>query len=667
MILESLGLSNFKSFSGEHLIDLKPRIVDGKLRNVVLFGGLNGAGKTTILTAIRLGMFGRASLEKMPSKDEYTEYLQKQINIDVLAADPAAVSSIELTFSHANRGVSKVYALKRCWAAGEADTVTLSMDGEIIPNMSAESIQQFIKEIVPPGVGDLFFFDGEKIAKLAQDDTGAYLKEAVHKLLGLDLLGRLEKDLDIYINEAQKNSADHDVLRKIEVAQQQQQLINEELQPLMEEVERLLTPLEEIKEQIKTKKKEIDAFSPEHSKERAQAAEHQQSLINKKRDLQSEIRAEKSMYLPLALASTSMKKLLDQLAEDQQIKQAQSFGNQLIKHMGGLSDVLQTKFAEQSGHISASINAYFGRVINETALSKPKIDISDADFALLRAHYEEAESSLAHCRDLESSLLEVEGELSQLAYTAQQVPDSQLLTVLYGELTKLMTEKEAKSKAFMTLLAKVRDLKEKELSLAVALEKHFATLKNKSSTDKAQKRVSLSLNVLSELKKELVLLRVSQLQTLFVESYRKLTRKSELDLSATVDPVTYDVHLIDANGVVIDRSLLSAGERQIFAVALLESLGKLSNKMLPVVIDTPLGRLDSHHRQKLVRHYFPEASAQVILLSTDTEIDQDFYKDMASSLSHSYQINFDQQTKCASVVEGYFWHQPTKELYREAV
>jgi DNA sulfur modification protein DndD len=112
---------------------------------------------------------------------------------------------------------------------------------------------------------------------------------------------------------------------------------------------------------------------------------------------------------------------------------------------------------------------------------------------------------------------------------------------------------------------------------------------------------------------------------------------------------------------------MSAGEKQIFAFAILEALGKLSGKVLPVVVDTPLGRLDSKHRDKLVHHYFPEAGEQVILLSTDTEVDEDFFSALAHEVSHAFEIEFDQQTKCSVLKEGYFWKATPEVKYKEVV
>src|SRR5699024_6098159 len=107
----------------------------------------------------------------------------------------------------------------------------------------------------------------------------------------------------------------------------------------------------------------------------------------------------------------------------------------------------------------------------------------------------------------------------------------------------------------------------------------------------------------------------------------------------------------------ISKRDISAGEKQIYAIAILEALAKTSGRKLPLIIDTPLGRLDSHHRDKVIHNYLPQASHQVIVLSTDTEIDQHYYQKLQPKISHAYHIVFDQATRSSYAHEGYFWPQ----------
>jgi len=85
------------------------------------------------------------------------------------------------------------------------------------------------------------------------------------------------------------------------------------------------------------------------------------------------------------------------------------------------------------------------------------------------------------------------------------------------------------------------------------------------------------------------------------------------------------------------------------------ALAKTSGRPLPMIIDTPLARLDSHHRRLLIENYFSKASHQVLILSTDTEIDQAAFAELRRFVAHTYRLEFDQNEECTTLTRGYFW------------
>ena len=102
-------------------------------------------------------------------------------------------------------------------------------------------------------------------------------------------------------------------------------------------------------------------------------------------------------------------------------------------------------------------------------------------------------------------------------------------------------------------------------------------------------------------------------------------------------------------------SVSRAGEKQIYAISMLWALAKTSGRPLPVIIDTPLGRLDSDHRKLLVERYFPFASHQMLILSTDTEVDQQYFAELQPGVSQAYHLEFDPEEHQSLVSSGYFW------------
>ena len=104
----------------------------------------------------------------------------------------------------------------------------------------------------------------------------------------------------------------------------------------------------------------------------------------------------------------------------------------------------------------------------------------------------------------------------------------------------------------------------------------------------------------------------------------------------------------------ISGNLLAMGERQIFGTAMLWAIAKTCGRVLPFVIDTPLGRLDGEHLTNLTEKFYPFASHQLILLSTDREIGPKEYDKLSKYISHSYHITWDRRKSITTVHDGYF-------------
>jgi DNA sulfur modification protein DndD len=148
---------------------------------------------------------------------------------------------------------------------------------------------------------------------------------------------------------------------------------------------------------------------------------------------------------------------------------------------------------------------------------------------------------------------------------------------------------------------------------------------------------------------------VAQLEAAFARNFNRLCRKDQLIQRVEINPRDFSVDLVGAGEQAMARRELSAGEKQIYAIAMLWALRQVSGRPLPLLIDAPLGRLDRDHRQNLVEHYFPYVSHQVVLLSTDTEVDAEFFAAMGSNVSRAYHLVYDEGQKATAVSEGYFW------------
>ena len=147
---------------------------------------------------------------------------------------------------------------------------------------------------------------------------------------------------------------------------------------------------------------------------------------------------------------------------------------------------------------------------------------------------------------------------------------------------------------------------------------------------------------------------VTNLERVIKECFESLLRKKGFLQSISISKIDYQMTINIIGSETVPSAKLSAGERQLLAVAVLWALAKLSGRKLPTVIDTPLGRLDSKHRKFFVENYFPQAGHQVILLSTDEEIVGNYYTALKDSIAKEYLVEYNDVEQSSFVSTGYF-------------
>ncbi|MFM6451151.1 MAG: DNA sulfur modification protein DndD, partial [Planktothrix sp.] len=231
----------------------------------------------------------------------------------------------------------------------------------------------------------------------------------------------------------------------------------------------------------------------------------------------------------------------------------------------------------------------------------------------LPSQIQSSEDTLEALKKIEEVISSLE---QQLAVAAPQEVYEQLLENIsqaQGELAKLETaieEGEQRCKKCQSQYEKAK----KEL------EKYSQNTIDRKNANHIIDSVAKVQSTLKVFKEKLTLKKLNKLEVEVTECFRYLLHKSDLVHRVMIQTEDFSLSLYDPQGQPVEKHRLSAGEKQLLAIAFLWGLARVSGLNLPVAIDTPLGRLDSSHRQNLIERYFPAASHQVILLSTDTEI-----------------------------------------------
>ena len=125
-------------------------------------------------------------------------------------------------------------------------------------------------------------------------------------------------------------------------------------------------------------------------------------------------------------------------------------------------------------------------------------------------------------------------------------------------------------------------------------------------------------------------------------------------IDITFDKDTYIIEAVNKDQKIVGLEDLSAGERQLLAISIVWTLSEVSKVNVPIVIDTPLGRLDSKHREQLITKYFPQAGAQTIILSTDEEIIGKYYKSLKPYIGNEYLCTENEKAQSGKILRGYF-------------
>ena len=200
MIITKIILENYGLYPGIQQINLTPK---NSKKNIILVGGTNGYGKTTLFHGILLCFYG-PNFRDTPfkTKKEYREFLNSMIHYNIKKDYFPTKSSIEVSFTHENLSFSDNYSIKRSWRNDNdkiIETFIVKKNGVLLDDVSAENWQDFINDLIPRGLSQLFFFDGEKIQNLVKDDHGnKEFSSSFKMLLGIDLIEKLMSDLKLY-------------------------------------------------------------------------------------------------------------------------------------------------------------------------------------------------------------------------------------------------------------------------------------------------------------------------------------------------------------------------------------------------------------------------------------------------------------------------------------
>ncbi|MEH2168239.1 MAG: DNA sulfur modification protein DndD [Nostoc sp.] len=661
MIFLELVLQNFGPYSGRQVINLDPR-KDENPRPIILLGGMNGGGKTTLMDAIRLALYGHRAQCSTRGNLSYNDFLNQCVNSK---ANPTEKTRIELVFEHIEDDKPVQYRIVRTWEKNPKDgkdSLGILGDDDTWPVDSlVNTWDDYIENLLPLGISNLFLFDGEQVRNLAEQESPPLIViEAIRGLLGLELADRLAVDLDILVNRKLKevgNSKDLANLEEIETRLTQQQ---EDYQTTVEKLETLKNQVEELEQK---QQEAFDKFISEGGKiaaERNQLELQQYTKtaeIEQVRQLICELAAD---VLPLALISNLLTQVQAQGEKEFRHQQVQISKDLLLERDQRLLtwlnqvEISPIEVEKIQLFLIQDVDSLYAKAIQTEA---PWLLADDETFSQLDNLIYHLQNSKLSAKEKLAILKNKEEEIHTLERQVQTAAAPEDYTKLRQALETAQNQVVEAKANYETIRRRLAELEtliaksKKELSdYTVENIKH----KNSEHIITSAGKVQETLKIFRE---KLTLRKLNKLEEEVKNCFLYLLHKSDLVHRITIDTKTFSLLLYDLNGKPVPKHRLSAGEKQLLAIAFLWGLAKVSGHRLPVAIDTPLGRLDSSHRSNLVERYFPSASHQVILLSTDTEIGKKEVETLRENeaIAREYLLKYDSSTRQTTIQPGYFW------------
>ena len=660
MLIQRIKISNYKTYLS---LDLDLTVDDD--RPIILIGGANGGGKTTLYEAISGALYGL----KIENKEHFMELLnQGALN----TAKPEI--SLQITFVGKVLGQQQKYILKRVYQLNPQgkplESVSLNMNGNmyVYGTMTApkdrvkaeQEINKIIKANLPQELSQYFLFDAMQSSELLKKNVFAQtirdnfenvlgfkkylqLKRAAEKLQQEWAQQRLEAEKEAQeYNElcAQKDKLTADLntciaeqdtkykyLASVEVeykrakdGAQEASALNKKIQELASKIDDIVKRAATYAEDLKAfvDNIEIDLFLPKLASNLAQE-------INNILHIKEQLQKENTGAYPLETLKDVTNKIITYL-KDLSLCSESVDEEQVVSHIVAIQN--STNKEDPFGYLDET---------EVTALSNLVKRTGSNQFIALDRQRQELEiqlSTLDNLRSQKQTLEQTQAGGNEYLIQNYEAAQKQI-EKLKGQEATLKADIQRLEKRIHQFDVQIQQEPDIKFDTLVKLKPLFEKI---ADSLLKKKKAQIESEMQQQLNKLLV-------------SYKGHVTKVELSDSIE----QFNIKLYHTAGNEISLNQLNAASKQIFIQVLLKVLRNLGDYNPPVMIDTVMGVLDNESRDALMEEYFPQLAEQTILLCTTSEIrtDSDYIK-LEPFISQTYTLHRNVEAQNTTVEDGYF-------------
>jgi DNA sulfur modification protein DndD len=644
MKLERITLENFRQYHGRQRLTFSK----DKKRNVTVIHGVNGAGKTTLFTAINWCLYGEgaSSASDLVSK-EAISHAQKGEAVRTL---------VELAFQHDGE---RYVVTRRLSGEKQADG-SISVSGEedltmMLTRMDGQAERAHnpigrMNSILPSNVRTYFLFDGEKIDNFAKPEASEEVRYAIYNVLKLEVLTRGRNHLTDVAAEYRRE------LKRVSSGELRGLVEREE--KALAEKEKAHARKEELEREIESARRKIgDIDKRLREMQSARGLQQQRDLLERDlKERQDEMDQLISRIRNLAasgfviVAQPAVERALAILDEKRERGEIPSnIRHQFVQDLMDRMRCICGRDFKTGGAEHKRLLA----LMNSSLPGSLEDDVLDTAAALrpfaerAEALKENVDSSMRRRAELKDIIKRLEEEADDVSRKLKGSPQE--------EISRLEKQREG-------FRADIESGKSEQGSLDArieALSNELDDLTKQIKVTKKEKSTERLLTRKSELAQHAADAIDEVYETFADDMRRRIEAKTKeiFKLLIWKDSHFHDVRLgpdyylevIDRYGMPA-RLDLSAGERQVLSLSFITAMSRVSEEEAPLVMDTPFGRLSSHHRNSITRH-LPELADQLVLFVTDEELRDQARKNLEPKIGAEYRLVFDRKTSCTTIEE----------------